>query len=191
MREAGEEEGEWNERFVVCWVGVEVDVAEIKREEKARPAGTSRTASMDMGIGMGTREERRSFGSDATTSRTATPTLGLGRDPPSGIPTLLRKQSTASTRAEQRPLPSMTRRDSLLSRDPKVRASGPIPKGAGEPRRTKMERQLIAITFGGDWYRLRIPDDTVEDAEGEIQKKTGRKCELVEYRRLNVGGGGW
>jgi hypothetical protein len=54
-----------------------------------------------------------------------------------------------------------------------------------------MERQLIAITFGGDWYRLRIPDDAAEDAEGEIQKKTGRKCELVEYRRLNVGGGGW
>jgi hypothetical protein len=86
------------------------------------------------------------------------------------------------------------------------------------------ERQLVAITFSGDWYRLRIPDElssTGDEKESSHTEKddakqgygsAGRdkdrdrerdrdqerrdrakkgKCELVEYRRLGVGGGGW
>lgn len=50
-----------------------------------------------------------------------------------------------------------------------------------------IEHQLVAITFSGDWYRLKIPSG---DVDPDDRGKKG-KCELVEYRRLDVGGGGW
>lgn len=67
-------------------------------------------------------------------------------------------------------------------------------------RSRRKEWQLVAITYSGDWYRLKIPDpDTAkafdepgqerDQEDGKIIKKD--RCQLVEYRRLGVGGGGW
>ncbi|KIR29123.1 hypothetical protein I307_03963 [Cryptococcus deuterogattii 99/473] len=46
---------------------------------------------------------------------------------------------------------------------------------------------------GRDWYRLKIPEGAGrgESSSGGEDGKTNAKCELVEYRRLAVGGGGW
>ena len=125
-------EEEWAERFIVIWIPVHVDV-----NEETRP-------------NLGTREERKSFGSDAT-SRTATPTLRSTQ----GYPLNRRRKSLRNTTFTQSP----------------------------ETKQTKLEWQLVAITFSGDWYRLRIPLAAEEDVK--------KNCELVEYRRLGVGGGGW
>lgn len=223
MREAVEEDGEWSERFIVCWLEVEVTVDAEGLDDEGRPvsavkhgkrpAAGSRKAStssisglssqrdLDPGIGPGTREERRSLGSGET-SRTATPTTPR-RDTfkPKGAaqPHLARMSSGGST---TRHPPSQV--DHTLYRGSgsgKAKAQdgqrsirvAPTSDGGDAKRTTctKMERQLVAITFGGDWYRLRIPDEVEHDDEGQPVKKTGRKCELVEYRRLNVGGGGW
>lgn len=55
-----------------------------------------------------------------------------------------------------------------------------------------VERQIIAITHGGDWYRLRLPELRLGDAdEGDERAPSKMECELVEYRRLGIGGGGW
>ena len=156
------------ERFVVGWVEVEVDVDpdgdghEEKKVTKRLSVGPT-----EMRPGMGSREARRSFGSDAT-SRTATPTL----------------------RADT-PTTGLRRQPSALTGHPRSSLGRARVKTGGEAvRKTRVERQLVAITYSGDWYRLRIPDQRKEE-DGEGRKKG--KCELVEYRRLGVGvgGGGW
>jgi hypothetical protein len=73
--------------------------------------------------------------------------------------------------------------------------AGADTKSAGpEAKKTKMERQLVAITYSGDWYRLRIPEQsgsTPHEDDDPEKRRNRTKCELVEYRRLSVGGGGW
>ncbi len=149
------------ERFVVGWIEVEADIEpDVEVEEKKV---TKRLSGGH--IGMGSREERRSFGSDAT-SRTATPTFRADT-PTMGLPR--QSSNLGHTR----------------STSGRARVKTPVPKAV---KKIRIERQLVAITFSGDWYRLRIPDQPEElDVEG---KRKG-KCELVEYRRLGVGGGGW
>lgn len=141
---------------------------EVPDEAVPTPELSTKRSSVG-GVKIGSREERRSFGSDDTT-RTATPAHmgGTRSETPTGNHTH-RKSST---------LHAHDRKQSISSfRSGKVKEKEKV---------MRKERQLIAITFAGDWYRLRIPDEG-EEVEGT---KKG-KCELVEYRRLGVGGGGW
>ncbi|CAD6568275.1 MAG: hypothetical protein TREMPRED_004417 [Tremellales sp. Tagirdzhanova-0007] len=165
-------EGEANElaeRFVVGWVEVESDVdpdepnSEINLEDKK---GANRLSGVP--IGMGSREERRSFGSDVT-SRTATSTSRAE------TPTLGSQRQSLGRAGHARP------------------TSEKIPRGkaasGGTPwKKKKIERQLVAITYSGGWYRLRLPDQNVQ---GDSEGNKSVKCELAEYRRLGVGGDGW
>ena len=254
-----DEDGEWSERFVVGWVEVDVEVdAEAAPTGKftsdakspasaagqAGHPGQSRPREDLMGgINMGSREERRSFGSDRTatttitgtglgtggTSRTPTPTMGLGRDTPvqggyghpgtranrfaPGINTMLQHPSSRPS-PHERSFSGSSRDTARPSRRVTVSSSGGVGVGgtrssnAGSRKVMKKERQLVAITYGGDWYRLRIPTSTGATAmsgpggnsgsigggaAGDVEEegKKARRLELVEYRRLNVGGGGW
>lgn len=163
-------EGESNdlaERFVVGWIEVEVDVdpnLEVPVSEEKKVVKRSSVVS----VGMSTREERRSFGSDGT-SRTATPTSLRADTPTTG----LRRQSSGLT-------------GHARSTSGKTKVKTAVETGGA--KKAKLERQLVAITYSGDWYRLRIPGQ-VEESESDGKRKG--KCELVEYRRLGVGGGGW
>lgn len=130
------------ERFVVCWINVDVKVDE---NERPKPS-------------LATREERSSFDSE-TSVRTATARLRFepvtSRKAPKRVSVTSLQESTAPT--------------------------------------FKQEKQIIAITHAGDWYRLRLPDIRALDAADDSEERQGTKteCELVEYRRLGVGGGGW
>lgn len=234
------EERELAERFVVGWIEVEVEIDDRETDKdmsgmidsgdtlKIGPRGTygSGIGGMNgmviggIGIGMGTREERRSFGSDATSSRTATPTSPShlqskprpNASPGIGAETLgstsykntsylqeggIRRSSSGSSKLSQNSVPTGTGTDpnprhgtlknikekSGRSQLKRMEEQG---KKKKKKKKTKIERQLVAITYSGDWYRLRLPD-LDDDEDG----KKGRKCELVEYRRLRVGGGGW
>jgi hypothetical protein len=185
--DGADEEREMGERFVVGWIEVEVDV---EQEPNPTPpssnVGGEKRASLNDGIGMGTREERSSFGSDAT-SRTATPTLAQRSDSP---PNIWRHGTMNSATTANAPRVRMTSERSCsgsgTSRINKVKKVK-IP-ATNEVKRTKPERQLVAITYSGDWYRLLIPDQGLAQYDGP-ERRT--KCELVEYRRLSVGGGGW
>ena len=138
----------------------ETDIPEETKVSKRLSVGS-------IGTRMGSREERRSFGSDGT-SRTATPTLRAD------TPTLgLRRQAS-----------NLSGHVRSTSGRLKVKTSS----GPEATKKTRIERQLVAITYSGDWYRVRIPDQS-EESDNEGKKKG--KCELVEYRRLGVGGGGW
>ncbi|WVR07990.1 hypothetical protein IAU60_005033 [Kwoniella sp. DSM 27419] len=244
-----DDEGEESERFVVGWVNVQLpkgsdpdrtvtsgssrdtrsDAAQrVNRAAAGSPGGHPH---MGIGPGMGTRDERRSFGSDGT-SRTATPPLrggtptptstGLGRrtgftgagaGPAGG--TVHRSTSGGfvnKSSVGSEPSASVKGKagaSSRTHRHPPVSATGP--QGSTAPSRasgpglslsprsgTKTERQLVAITYSGDWYRLRIPrrergelSGTGEAGAEEAEWSKDGKCELVEYRRLGVGGGGW
>lgn len=201
------EEREWAERYVVVWVEVDVD------DDEDEPAAGAPAPSPGLsggpapfrpkrpgGLTMGSREERRSFGSDATSTRTATPgSRGAGRpDTPtaatvSSALALERRSSTGSARrsaastpqthsqsqSRHSPAPPPTRRRKA-STDSYSTAT------VREPR-TRRERQLVVVTHSGDWYRLRLPRVPL-DTELE---SLSTKAELVEYRRLGVGGGGW
>lgn len=175
VRGKGLEEGdEWSERFVVGWIAVSVSASEGKKE-----TASAGTAGPSGGIGMGSREERRSFGSDMT-SRTATPTFRPkereGTDTPNALP---RRQPSLSTADGN----SRGRSGSNTSAKSRFKTT-PVPTGSGG---SVIEHQLVAITFSGDWYRLKIPSG---DVDPDDRGKKG-KCELVEYRRMDVGGGGW
>lgn len=154
------------------------DTPALKEKDQASHPPSEGTRPYLGGIGMGTREDRRSFGSEET-SRTVTPTPPIGRDTPT--PSGTRRSSSGLARL---PSTSTTKPRGRVSTDNPTKIS------------IRKERQLIAITYSGDWYRLRIPDvDTATTAgkeegdEGDGAKK-GR-CQLVEYRRLGVSGGGW
>jgi hypothetical protein len=182
-RESSDSTGdELSERFVVGWIGVEVDVAPPK-DKAVDGSKSERRISIGLtgtgGIRMGTREERRSFGSDTTSTRTATPNTlrqdySIGQDTP--IPS--RQPSNMSLR-------SASGGTSKKVPKVKVEVDEVVPV-------KRVERQLIAITYSGDWYRLRIPDRHPNEDEDDKKSVGGRgKCELLEYRRLGVGGGGW
>jgi len=164
------EEREWAERYVVSWIEVEVeDVPE-------RLPSVSTT-------GMGTREERRSFGSDST--RTATPSLR------SQTPTNVSNSANTSS-TSLNPTLNLRRSSSgggsvrMQGTTPRRKVSTATTATATTPTSPKRrERQLVVITHAGDWYRLRLPQDDGEDGNHKSQ------CELVEYRRLGVGGSGW
>lgn len=198
-------ESEWAERFVVSWIAVDVEVEDdVKVAHTHTPdeVGKAKRPSLNGG-GMGSREERRSFGSDAT-SRTATPTLA-GRDTPPNIRRQLSGTGTGTTTGSTTaPKVRMAHERSFSigsgSRASKDRKAAAISTGAGakaagpEAKKTKKERQLVAITYSGDWYRLRIPEQsgsTSHDEDDPEKRRNRTKCELVEYRRLSVGGGGW
>lgn len=176
-----EPDEELSERFVVGWIEVDVESEPVTSKEPVVSVDDRRP--FPGGIGMGTREDRRSFGSDGT-SRTVTPTPPrFGRDTPT--PPAARKVSGASTN----PRISLARSDSQ-NQAPRARVNT---SETIKPPKQK-ERQLVAITYSGDWYRLKIPDSrdggADEDSEDDDKSKKGR-CQLVEYRRLGVGGSGW
>ncbi|OXG29485.1 hypothetical protein C359_04882 [Cryptococcus neoformans Bt120] len=183
MKEAVELEGERGERFIVGWIEVDVAVEDHKVDDKDRAKEDTkaqyRPSSNMPTIGsfpIGTREERMSFGSEGT-SRTATPFQRVETPTPSG---------TKSGRGRGR-----------MSGGPHVRLKGHSAQRTSShpPSHKRMEKQmqLIAITYSGDWYRLKIPEGAGRGgaSSGGEEGKTSAKCELVEYRRLAVGGGDW
>lgn len=182
---------ELSERFVVGWIEVEVEEESIKGKEDTSSPSQDERRVYTGGIGMGTREDRRSFGSDGT-SRTVTPTPpGLGRDTPT--PPVTRRTSSISSNVRQAGLARLPSSSSTKSSRPRADTGETV-------RSRRKEWQLVAITYSGDWYRLKIPDpDTAkafdepgqerDQEDGKIIKKD--RCQLVEYRRLGVGGGGW
>ena len=206
----GEEE-EWAERFVMGWVLVDAPPPDSKSKDSAAShAGLHATSSTSAGgrrsVAMGTREERISFGSDATSrtatpttmrARSETPTIASGRTlrhtlPPPSHEGARSKVETARFRIE----PPPHRRSSsstTTSLHPEKSGAGRSSSISSTATETAKEWQLVAITYSGDWYRLRIPpsfDDQEDEGSGGSGKKKG-KCELMEYRRLHVGGGGW
>ncbi|KAK8849744.1 hypothetical protein IAR55_005079 [Kwoniella newhampshirensis] len=215
---ADEVDGELGERFVVTWVDVDVEVANIEDEKNEATNKASRRLSGGLvtggGVGsvsMGSRDERRSFGSDGT-SRTATPPLtsrrgetttpmgfvpGRGRrgsilvHPPRSSPHILTGTAAAGSgphiNLRSGPSSSATRTASQSSTNT-ITAVGA--KKRSQPL-TKKEKQLIAITYSGDWYRLRIPERKEVETQGGEKGGISTECELVEYRRVGVGGGGW
>lgn len=181
-----------SERFVIGWITVEVEEdAPPAKDKDYRPNTQAQSENRyHGGIGMGTREDRRSFGSEET-SRTVTPTPpSMGRDTPT--PSGPRRSSSIST-ATRHPggLARLPSTSTSSTKHPRGRA------GTGETNKVvRKERQLIAITYSGDWYRLKIPDSDLanptarDEQDDENGAKKGR-CQLVEYRRLGVSGGGW
>jgi len=209
-----EEGDEWAERFVVSWVWVDPDpTATISKGASGKEAAVAgdQHAKEAGSVTMGSREERRSFGSDIT-SRTATPTFRphQARDAPDGRDTptmLLRRQSSmssndtshvrgrsgSSTSMRLRPKPSViaasasgTSTNAVAGPSRHVNVS---PTTLHKTLEDKGHHELVAITFSGDWYRLRLPAEVRDDTDKTKERKG--KCELVEYRRLGVGGGGW
>jgi hypothetical protein len=171
---------ELSERFVVGWVEVDVEPEIVQPKETSAPVDERRT-SFPGGIGMGTREDRRSFGSEDT-SRTVTPTPArFERDTPT--PPGTRKTSSTTTTT------NTATKSNLSGTEPHRRTR----VSSDTIKHKEKERQLIAITYSGDWYRLKIPaSDTGEESEMEDDDKVKKgRCQLVEYRRLGVGGGGW
>lgn len=160
------------------WIEVEVE-PEHPQPKESIVSAEERRPSFPGGIGMGTREDRRSFGSEDT-SRTVTPTPPrFDRDTPT--PPISRKSTTASV--------NTTTKSDISGRNlqNRVRVSSDTTK------HQEKERQLVAITYSGDWYRLKIPASSIDEGkemEADDKVKKGR-CHLVEYRRLGVGGSGW
>ncbi|WVQ96062.1 hypothetical protein IAU59_003162 [Kwoniella sp. CBS 9459] len=210
-----------------------------------------------IGFGMGTRGERRSFesGSDGT-SRTATPPLRGGTPTPStmghGVGRRNSSLSTSTTagggssgtQTGSRPVSGFINKSSAgevsqVRVKSQTSADSPniISTNTNSRPATNTERQLVVVTYSGDWYRLRLPQNAasafkssgsasdsssgsisntggqaggvsfegVEEGDKSRSKaagggggrvngdelRRGNKCELVEYRRLGTGGGGW
>ncbi|OCF61849.1 hypothetical protein L486_01511 [Kwoniella mangroviensis CBS 10435] len=188
-------DNEESELFVVAWIDVEltsdtqISQQQPKVVERRSSAIYDSPGSTPM---MGGREERRSFGSGSdNTSRTVTPAPGTSS-------THGRRNSYTRTVSSNFVNKSLIQdQPSSISSKQKVTTLSSKHTSL-PPSIPKVEKQLIVITYSGDWYRLRIPDDASlsigtsgGEVEGEEAKKGGSKCELVEYRRLGVGGGGW
>ncbi|WVW86843.1 hypothetical protein I302_108898 [Kwoniella bestiolae CBS 10118] len=181
-------DNEESEQFMVGWIDVETTSTSSSEDPHTKverrssviydsPTPGAGGAPM---MGLGGREERRSFGSGSdNTSRTVTPLPGPG---PGRRNSITRTVSSNFVNKSQ---------DRDQDR-PKSKVHTTITPST---RPTTTEKQLIVITYSGDWYRLRIPDESYSAGEGEGEreemKRGGSKCELVEYRRLGVGGGGW
>ena len=169
---------ELSERFVVGWV--EVDAEPDVMSPRATPVPSEEPRpSLPGGIGMGTREDRLSFGSEDT-SRTVTPTpprFERNTPTPPGSRT-----STATTI-------NTATKSNLSGANPQTRTR----HCSDTIKHKEKERQLVAITYAGDWYRLKIPASSIgEESEMEEDDKVKKgRCQLVEYRRLGVGGSGW
>lgn len=168
------EDREMAERYIVTWIEVEVDdiPPEEDKVDKFRPRRPTG------GMTMGTREERRSFGSDATSTRTVTPNQSRRAETPpvSARDNLHRRTSSGGGSA----------RGVHLHRPSRAKRTEPSTPTSVTKR---IERQLVVMTFSGDWYRLRLPQPRPSGEDSEDKVKTA--CELVEYRRLQIGGGGW
>lgn len=176
------EEREWAERYVVSWIEVEVEDVPPPEIDLDKPLDKDnlkfRPRRPTGGMTMGAREERHSFGSDATSSRTATPNIGARADTP-----MAHRRSSSGTSATA---PTATGGTARNSPQPRIRRKDTL---GSQPVTKRKERQLVVVTFAGDWYRLRLPQQRGPDDDPDMPIKT--KCELVEYRRLGVGGGGW
>jgi hypothetical protein len=178
-------DGEWSERFVVGWIRVESEAEAsggVGEKEGGNRHGKTPVNFTTGGAHLGSREERRSFGSETPSSRTVTPTpFSKGAFIPSRTETpptpRAQRSSAASTVSAGGAGTSANMHSTSTTRSTRPTSSNPTGSGA------KGEMQLVAITYSGDWYRLRIPQDDEAGQRG--------KCELVEYRRLGVGGGGW
>jgi hypothetical protein len=171
---------ELSERFVVGWIEVDAEPEMVHPKETSVPV-EERRPSFPGGIGMGTREDRRSFGSEDT-SRTVTPTPArFERDTPT--PPGSRKSSSITTTT------NTAMKSNLSGANPHNRTR----LSSDTIKHKEKERQLVAITYSGDWYRLKIPASDIEgesEMEEDDKVKKGR-CQLMEYRRLGVGGSGW
>lgn len=194
------------ERFVVGWVDVADETAGAgsgsAAEKSAREKqGTRFRFETDQGPRMGSRAERGSRESTAShrsgagQSGAPGPAGNKRATPTSRISTPLGQRRTSAEFTATASPARHARQGSASASSPSGRAA----PGAPGPRRT--ERQLVAVTYTGDWYRLRIPEEAPEGADngaedGGVDKGGGEtrrkgRCELVEYRRINVGGGGW
>lgn len=188
------EEREWAERYVVLWI--EVDVEDDDDEPLPPQGAPAPFRPKRPALTMGSREERRSFGSDATSTRTATP-RAVRPDTPtaatvSNALALERRSSTGSARRSAASTPqthSQTQSRHSPAPPPlrRRKASTDSHSTIVREHRTRRERQLVVVTHSGDWYRLRLPRPGGVDFDVE----TSTRAELVEYRRLGVGGGGW
>ena len=162
---------------MVGWVEVDAEPETFNPKETPVPV-EERRPSFPGGIGMGTREDRRSFGSEDT-SRTVTPTPPrFERDTPTP-PGTRKSSSTTTTTTNTATKSNLPHNRTRLSSD--------------TIKHKEKERQLVAITYSGDWYRLKIPASDIEgesEMEEDDKAKKGR-CQLMEYRRLGVGGSGW
>ena len=178
------DDDELSERFMVGWIEVPVQQAPESitspSRDKSSAVRVDRSGTPGRSAPLGNREERRSFGSDGT-SRTATPTFS--------------RQSSGSIKHHRRPSFPSDRQGSPGDLPPRLSRndSGQKQDRSSTPRTVEgavsaTEMQLVAITHSGDYYRLRIPRQDAEEGEEGVSKK---KCELLEYRRLKVGGGGW
>lgn len=181
------EEREWAERYVVIWIEVDVDDDDDEPPPQVSVGGTPTPFRPKRpALTMGSREERRSFGSEGTSTRTATPRAGRPDTPTaatvSSALALERRSSTGSARRSNASTPAAQSRASPVP--PRRRKASTDSHSTVVQPRTHRERQLVVITHSGDWYRLRLPRNT-DDPDAST------KAELVEYRRLGVGGGGW
>ncbi|WVN90882.1 uncharacterized protein L203_106125 [Cryptococcus depauperatus CBS 7841] len=210
MREAVETDSERSEKFVVTWLEVQVAVSaerddshdgqnRMKREsEENEKTHHHRRSSDTMGgvmcsgggsLPMGSRIERLSLGPDGT-NKTATPSQHVEN---STLAKVANGATMLSGKGRERDVSSSSRArvKSHPTHQYATVSQAHLPSVSQQPR-TEKQKQLIAITYSGDWYRLKVPVPTTcyTDHTEERKEKIG-KCELVEYRRLGVGGGGW
>ncbi|WWD20374.1 hypothetical protein CI109_104850 [Kwoniella shandongensis] len=209
MRADEDDGGVLAERFVVTWVEVDVEAKStttyIEDDSNDSPGNVTiqsgkgglygQRNTMMGSLSMGSRDERRSFGSEGT-SRTATPPLSRRVETPTPTPGSVRGRKGSILHTPRNVLtptighnvpsaPSVTGHVKLRTTTTHRTASAQSSKSkgmGGTQVQTRKEKQLVAITYSGDWYRLRIPDKREEETT---------ECELVEYRRVGVGGGGW
>ena len=164
------QEREWAERYVVGWIEVDPE-PEAEKEKPDRLALARKPA----GISMGTREERHSFGSDATSTRTATPS-GRRADTPTQSAYTAARRDSGSARGSNR--------SSSQSRAPRVTVqrkesgSGKPTPAESKPEPPKKEHQLVVVTYAGDWYRLRLPRVMQPD---ESVVADGKRLELFKF----------
>ncbi|WWC65917.1 uncharacterized protein I303_108539 [Kwoniella dejecticola CBS 10117] len=215
-----EEGDEESEMFVVAWVDVPTTLnpgEPVKKKGKEElKVGRRSSASYDTtsmattavspSIGMGIRDERRSFGSGSdNTSRTVTPVPHIPHTvPPSDKRNSIHRNVSNNFINKSSIQDIHTTAKSSSAKTHTSRASiNTVLDTDRSAAEVQVEKQLIVVTYSGDWYRLRIPDnnldtydtsaegDSAGGAETEDRRGQSRKCELVEYRRLGVGGGGW
>ncbi|WWC73615.1 uncharacterized protein I206_107587 [Kwoniella pini CBS 10737] len=205
---------EESEMFIVGWVNIPIPINDSINEKKIEKTNSNFQHSSSVGginlIGMGGRDERRSFGSgsDNTSSRTVTPTPKLGGGVGGGINLEKEKIKRSNSNSINRNVSNNFINKSLIQDNQfiKNKNKNTITTTTTTMTTTKVEfeKQLIVITYSGDWYRLRIPNNKINSIDvivnqenekpeenGEEKKNSSTKCELVEYRRLGIGGGGW
>ncbi|GMK56612.1 hypothetical protein CspeluHIS016_0304520 [Cutaneotrichosporon spelunceum] len=178
------QEREWAEHYVVVWIEVDVEDDEDEPPPPTSGGVPAPFRPKRPALTMGSREERSSFGSEWTSTRTATPRPRRSGTPSTAtVSTAERRSSIGSGRLSNASTPLAQSRTSPVPSTRRRKASTDSHSTIG-PRPSHRERQLIVVTHSGDWYRLRLP-------RGSDEPDASTKAELVEYRRLDVGGGGW